>query len=271
MQLINALSLTSSIHAWLAKTRHPRILHIFDRACNLINERKEILSIVTSQIGNGPFNLVVEDVLFVDHLSLETPISNFPTHLQLGDLTINTANANLWNPHPDWESLHAKREDIANRLTKLPVTNENSFLPHSLVSSLFSSLVIADLPSSLTAAKQLAGLGAGLTPAGDDFLMGAMYAAWIIHPQRIAGNLAKEVANTAAPLTTSLSAAWLRSAGKGEAGILWHQFFDALSHSLSNLQCPIDRLLSVGHTSGADALVGFVGLFSYWGQPYSNL
>ena len=114
----------------------------------------------------------------------------------------------------------------------------------------------------MTAARQLAGLGIGLTPAGDDFIVGAVLAAWIIHPLEIARSLAGEITHVASPWTTSLSAAYLRSAGKGEAGILWHDFFYALtSGNSSAIELQIAKLLSMGHTSGADALAGFVGTF----------
>jgi len=63
MQLINALSIAPDVNSWLANSRQLRILHIFDRACNLINERRKVLSIVTQQIGNGPFNLVIPRLL----------------------------------------------------------------------------------------------------------------------------------------------------------------------------------------------------------------
>ena len=82
---VNAVSLAPDARDWLANSRHPRILHVFDRACNLINERREILSIVTQQIGNGAFNLVVEDdVLFSEHLNLPAKSSNlcFPQSTQ---------------------------------------------------------------------------------------------------------------------------------------------------------------------------------------------
>ena len=299
MQSINVLSLAPTVNDWLANTRQPRILHVFDSACNLINERREVLSIVTQQIGNGPFNVVVEDdVVFSDNLSLQSPISNSPNHLNLGELVINTEEAKLWSPRPDWEMLHAKRDDIHIRLMSLraPIEAEQSPNESGIASSVFGfhfvslrslsvrsdllamtlsqlpilqfsnsltlSLVTADLPSSLTAAQQLAGAGVGLTPAGDDFIMGALYAAWIIHPREVASVLGSEIASTAAPLTTSLSAAWLRSAGKGEAGILWHEFFDALSSPASNLHPPINKILSVGETSGADALAGFIAVFT---------
>jgi hypothetical protein len=49
------LSLAPAVNTWLKDSRHPRILHIFDSACNLINESREVLSIVTPQIGRGNF------------------------------------------------------------------------------------------------------------------------------------------------------------------------------------------------------------------------
>jgi hypothetical protein len=266
MQSINALTLTPDVNDWLLNSRDPRILHVFDHACNLINERREVLSIVTPEIGNGPFNLVVEDeILFSEHLYIESSIAISDNQLTLADLTIDTNNAILWPPRPNWEVLHAKRGNILTQIASLPITNNQPLLPNSLVSTLSSALANADLPSSLTAAKQLAGLGQGLTPAGDDFILGAVYAAWIIHPLEMGSVFAQEISNTAVPLTTSLSAAWLKSAGKGEAGILWHEFFDALIASDgARIQEAMEKILAMGETSGADALAGFIGAFVAW-------
>lgn len=294
MPSINAISLAPDVTEWLTNSRHARILHVFDQACNLINERGQVLSVVTPQIGNGPFNLVVEhDVLFSDHLHVKSPISIHVNQLNLGYLNINTINTRLWSPCPDWERLHARRDDILNQILSLRASNSdrsNSYHREEITSSVFgsallrsdlsamtgitsyqfshsllSSLVNADLPFSLIATQRLAGLGIGLTPAGDDFILGAVLAAWIIHPPEIASSLAKEITNTAAPLTTSLSAAWLRSSGKGEAGILWHHFFEALAaHDPMHVQEALDKINAVGETSGADALAGFIGVILSW-------
>lgn len=247
-------------------------MHVFDRACNLIDERRDVLSVVTPQIGNGPFNLVIEnDVLFSEHLDAQSPISNRANQLNLGDLTINTDNARLWSPRPDWELLHAQRGDILNQLTTLPITDYRPLIPHSLTSNLSSALVAVDITSAQTITTQLAGLGAGLTPAGDDFILGAMLAVRIIHPPEIASALAKEITNIAAPLTTSLSAAWLRSAGKGETGILWHQFFDALvTAAPARIREAMDKLLAVGETSGADMMAGFTSTLKCWAGSASS-
>jgi hypothetical protein len=224
--------------------------------------------------------LVIEgEICFSGHLSLESPISVSRIHLYLGDLTINTADAELWSPRPDWERLHARRDGILNQLMKLQIADYQvrgldmgfdrlsaAAQPYSttglkpLISNLPSALTNADISSAKTITSQLAGIGAGLTPAGDDFILGAIYAAWIIHPPEVAKILAEEIASTAAPLTASLSAAWLRSAGRGEAGVLWHEFFDALlSDEPVRGQIAMDKILGVGATSGADALAGFMG------------
>lgn len=267
MNPITAISLTPTVRDWLANTRHPCILHVFDRACNLINERGEVLSIVTPEIGDGPFDLVItEGICFGENLSPKSPVSSSANQLTLGNFIIHTANAKLWNPSPDWDMLHATRNDIPNHLAQLPITNYSSPIlqfSNSLLSNLSSALATADIATAKTLASQLAGLGPGLTPSGDDLLMGALHAAWIIHPPEIASILAWEVAETAIPLTTSLSAAWLRSAGRGEAGILWHNFFDALiSGNMSSIQNSMEKILATGETSGVDAMSGFIGVMT---------
>lgn len=258
MQPINALSLTPAVNDWLKNSRHPRILHVFDRACNLINEYREILSIVTPQIGDGPFNLVIEDVIiFSEHLHIRSPISIHESQLTLGDFIIPLDHARTWSPRPDWEKGYVKKDEITERVSKLQIAHDE------FPGLLSFALANADISSCLSAARQLAGLGQGLTPSGDDFIMGAIHAAWIVHPYEIASVLADEIAKNTAPLTTSLSAAWIRSAGRGEAGILWHHFFDALiSGNMIIIQESMEKILAVGGTSGADALAGFFGVFT---------
>ncbi|HSG44774.1 MAG TPA: DUF2877 domain-containing protein [Anaerolineales bacterium] len=294
MQTIKALSLTQNVNEWLANTLQPRILHVFDNVCNLLNEQKEVLSIVVQQIGNGPFNLVVEDdILFSKFISLESPVFVSPTQLILGDLSINTVDANLWNPRPDWEGLHAKRADILKQIPSLRApkgakqsptgkvpTNEleiaypNGHRSSKSASALLTltefpdlqfsdSLARANISAAIIQASKLAGLGQGLTPAADDYIMGALHAVWIIHPREVALKLGNEIAEIAAPLTTSLSAAWIRSAGRGKSGEIWHRLFDALiSGEKVQMTRSLDNILAVGETSGADALAGFIGVCS---------
>jgi hypothetical protein len=148
------------------------------------------------------------------------------------------------------------KKRIAVQLARLPITGFNIANPLSMF------LAAADRQSSVHLVPQLAGLEPGLTPAGDDFIMGSLYAVWVVHPLPVAQALARDVASTAVQRTTSLSAAYLRSAGKGQAGIAWHRFFSALiSGNDDQMYNSVLEILSTGASSGADALTGFVSTF----------
>jgi len=258
---LKSISLTVNVKEWLENSQQPKILHIFDDVCNLINEEKEVLSIVNSEIGNGPFNLVVEEpVLFTRHLDTESKVIIQETKILIGDLEIQSAYAQMWNPIPNWEGLRKNRNEIVSRLVLLRFDQDNETIA-PFADSFVNALVETNIPKIKEGTSKLAGLGIGLTPAGDDFLMGAMHAAWIIYPQDIAKNITSEIANIATPLTTSLSGAWLRSAAKGEAGELWNDLFDTLIKD-ENMYLPMSKILSVGETSGSDALSGFLGVLS---------
>lgn len=258
-QSINIVSFTENVKFWFQHSNQPKILHVFDEVCNLINERREIVSIVNAEVGNGPFNLVLEEpILFAKYLDINSKITIENDQLMLGDLVISFAYAQTWNPMPKWDELRKNKAELINRLSFLQMDYENeSILQFS--DSLSHAIITADIPIIKNISSKLAGLGIGLTPAGDDFLMGAMYAAWIIHPQEVAKNIGEEIANIAVPLTTSLSGAWLGSASKGEAGELWHDFFNALLEE-ANIYLPLSKILSVGETSGSDALMGFLSV-----------
>lgn len=270
MRIIGTRSLSQNVSDWLMNTRQPRILHVFRQSCNLINEHRDVLCVVTPQIGNGPFNFVVEDnFLFFEQIDIESRVANSPHQLTIGNITFDTANANFWNARPDWGLLHSRRVDILRQFIELAIAHAGE--SKSPVTSLSTALARNDVSSSTRQASRLAGLGIGLTPSGDDYIIGALYAIWIIHPHAVAERIAKAVANTAAPLTTSLSAAWLRSAGKGEAGILWHDFFDALIFSNpEQVQPTMDGIGAVGATSGTDALAGFINTFIAYAETEKN-
>lgn len=265
MRDIRAISRPSSFTGWLALPNQPIILHIFDEACNLINERRDVLSIVHAEIGNGPFNLVLEEpVLFTKHLDAESKVTIHDEQILLGDITISLTDAQTWNPVPKWDELRKHKNEIVDRLTLLQIDNENETILQ-FSNSLSLAIINEDISTAKNVSSKLAGLGIGLTPAGDDFLMGAMYAAWMIHPQEAAREITEQIANAAVPLTTSLSGAWLRAAAQGEAGVLWHEFFDTLIED-KNIYLPMSKILSVGETSGSDALAGFLETISCWRQ-----
>jgi hypothetical protein len=122
----------------------------------------------------------------------------------------------------------------------------------------------ADLPDAVTA---LLGLGAGLTPQGDDVLAGLLVGL-AIGPRAspLARRLGDVVTGLAASRTTTLSAALLLDAADGFAVPALVDLVDGLhevkhTHRTTSDRTLADvvvRLLAVGHTSGAGLAHGAV-------------
>ena len=125
--------------------------------------------------------------------------------------------------------------------------------------ALAGALRAADRAGATAAAARLGGLGEGSTPAGDDYLMGVLHALWALDvPARAwAGALARG----AAARTTAASAAWLRAAGDGAVGERWRGLLLALAGGDAlAVAAAAGRVRSLGHTSGAFSLRGFLSV-----------
>jgi Protein of unknown function (DUF2877) len=118
------------------------------------------------------------------------------------------------------------------------------------------------------AVRQLVGRGIGLTPGGDDVIAGALCGLHATGATGRARVLATAALDDVTDRTTLLSADLLRLAADGDAcleilGVLRaaRQPRDVLRPNQSALVVAIDRLLRVGHTSGADLATGLaIGL-----------
>lgn len=279
MTHLAAISIAPAAGRWLEDRQTARVLHIFQRACNLVNESGEVLSLVTPALGNGPFALVIPETDLETHLSAAAAITIHGDLLTLGPLEIDFARAHLWQPQPNWpassasSSLIGYTQSIVRLLSAEAPPDSLAALLYQPASTLDPRLAararaaITDLaePSTrIAAAAALAGLGPGLTPAGDDFLVGFMHAAWLRQPGVAAARCAP-LAAAAAPRTHTLSRAWLDAAARGEAGEVWHTFLHALTGPAEQtVLAAARRILPTGHTSGADALAGFLFGLESW-------
>jgi hypothetical protein len=81
--------------------------------------------------------------------------------------------------------------------------------------------------------------------------------AWLAHPSP--EWFCRLLLKAAAPKTTLLSAAFLRAASRGECSAPWHDLLAAMEDRRERrVAAAIRNVVSRGHTSGADALAGFV-------------
>jgi hypothetical protein len=258
-----------------------RVLAVFEHACNLLAADGDVIALVTPQVGDGPLNVVVEGgggLCAVLHPG--APVTLGHERFLGAGLEIHLEGATVWEPRPDWEVLRARRAAI---VAGLPLLRTQA-LRHTPAGSLLAllggppspdGLDIAILSQARASAQALragwdgdleqlevgavgmAGLGSGLTPAGDDFLSGAMLGAWLAHPAP--GPFCRALAEAAAPRTTTLSAAFLRAAARGECSAAWHTLLTVLSQGREHeIETALRGVLAHGATSGADTLAGFL-------------
>lgn len=252
--IVPAARLAPAAEKWLCAERQPRLLHVSTQAINLVDERAGILSIVHPALGAGPFAAVLaQPVDFA--VTDDSLIRARKRVLEIGDWRILFDNAATWNPCPNWKDLtpdglrwailHIEAETAPCK-TQSPLTDVQ--LPPS-----------GDAASLEALAISWAGRGPGLTPAGDDFLVGVMHALWAVLAPSEAARLCGVMAAAAVPRTTSLSGAWLDAAARGEAAERWHVLFDEIARkNETGLRMAVRSILQTGHTSGADALAGFM-------------
>ena len=235
--------MTPRVLRWLRSGRPARILHLFGGVCNLVNDRNEVISLVSARIGPGPFAIVAEgDFHAGTDANQVVSIDEKGQTLAIGSLVVDIGQAVIWQPEPDWARLHDADVGAWSSRVELPAE-----LAASLKQTM-TGIVANDSSTFLAGVRGLAGRGGGLTPAGDDVLMGVLYGLWAWYPRR---EWMEMILETAIPRTTTLSANFLRAAADGEAAWQWHELANNASHAVA-------KIVSVGHTSGADALTGFV-------------
>jgi len=268
-----------------------RVLAVFEHACNLITSDGCVVALVLPKAGDGPFNVVVDEQSGTfGAIQPGMPAILGRRRVRVGGLEIALESASVWEPCPDWGWLRGHKDAFARRLSLVQAfaqqhAPEGSFLllvsdrtgkhtsslqgepggsasdvAHAVAQKVLVMLQAGwkgDAALLRTGAAQLAGLGNGLTPAGDDFLGGAMLWAWLAHPTP--RSLCRVLAEAAAPRTTALSAAFLRAAARGECSAAWHVLLAALCQGTdAEVASSVQGILSHGATSGADALAGFL-------------
>jgi hypothetical protein len=240
--MVNCRLLTPRVQHWLRNGRSARILHLFAESCNLVDDQNDVISLVTPRIGAGPFTLILTGD-FTSQLTLSMPVAidDVGQTLSIGSITLNTSNAVLWQPLPKWHQLSSKSLADLPPPASLPADIEAG------LQRLLEGIVSGDLVAVQAGAYALAGRGIGLTPTGDDVLMGVLYGLWVWYPKH---DWMQAIVETAVSRTTTLSAAFLRAAAAGEAVEPWHHLVNGRAYAIQNI-------LSIGHTSGADALTGF--------------
>ena len=271
---------------------------VFADACNVVAPDGQRYSLVSSTIGDGPLNVVLNRHEPFSVIEIGDPVVSDNRGLLVGrGWRIELSRAKSWDPVPRYDRLAAwpqvVRDNIAwligrvaPRSPLMERPEQDVFLAGAFgsrpsdtamqgrarqaIQALLTAHQRRDVYRIKTAARRLAGLGPGLTPSGDDWLAG-----WLVGlrvgntidkpdgPDRLPIELVgKAVLQGASNQTTELSLAFLAAAADGALSQAWHSLIDALSNADSvPIRSAAGQVLSVGATSGADMLAGFLAAF----------
>ena len=231
-----------------------------------------LVAITSALTAPGPLNLTTNHKVPnwpKTGLKVGTSVHVFNGILHIAGLApIDTRDAKPWlqpqSPAPDPHSLQSAltrleaqkltppREGYGTTLTTRPATETAT--ENGLASALHGDL------SNLAWAHHLIGRGPGLTPAGDDFLGGAMIALHCLGRAETAQTLWAGIEQLVRQNTNPISCALLAAAARGMGSAPLHQ---ALTATLTgkNLAPALAELNRIGHSSGWDAFAGAVLTF----------
>jgi hypothetical protein len=287
--LVRAASIAAPLAGLARASARGRVLAAFERSAYLDLEGR-VIALLWPGLGRGPFAISLSDPTPLDANPPQAPAHLAAGHLSAGPVTVDLAGAAVWDPALATVAAGAKivapavmlpqRHSVVEALARLaPQESIAAIVATSLPRFAGAhALLLATLEHGLEAVRayiggragpgdlaaaveaQIAGRGPGLTPSGDDLLVGIMHALTVwpaLADRHRAADLRTLLRDAGAPRTTRISRAYLEAAADGMATEPWHELVGSLAADVGRIGQAVAALLRVGETSGADALTGF--------------
>jgi len=238
----------------------------------------QIVALVAPALLNGPLNLVVEMDAWHERVTPGAGAASTAHALRIdGGLDIGLQDAAVWDatlqawPEEQVPMLRAHLPLLQRLLDReAPEGGLARAVSHPNASTTAlerrAAPAIVELARGLQrrdallvsrAAGALAGLGPGLTPSGDDVLVGGLLS-FALNPNdsRV---MRQAIISAVRDRTTRISMAYLEAAARAEASESWHRLVAALAvDDPGRIASAARGVMAFGETSGSDMLSGFV-------------
>jgi hypothetical protein len=273
---------------------------VFRSAVNLkFDSRWDLLTIIASTEGDlpqgirldTPEDFTLQDLQINERVTCRSGILRFGKipfaidlrkaelwECNLSTFNFETKNAmacNAWRVV--WQALNERQLTSATE-----VVAESLLHPQDILRSVLFQRMAEGIEALLgatskydflvsSAVSSLIGLGAGLTPAGDDILVGFITGLWCsmgndIIRKKYISNLGRILINLSHK-TTDISRTYLFHAAHGQVSRNLAELAGAISGGWSSNQIfeRATMAMNVGHTSGMDAVTGLLFGLAAWG------
>jgi len=285
------------------------VIHsVFHHACNVSLESDALLTLVSSEKGNLSQGIRLETppkFSFLNQLRVGQPVACRGGILRISgsELSVDLRTASLW--HIDLKGLrvdihqrdqaqawavawlelgkHRRGNGISAINAATPVARRNPVTSPGIKTLLEMAVQTAPalidttrnlrVDAAIIAFTPLIGLGPGLTPSGDDFIVGYLAGLWSTAGSdssrlRFMSSLGAWLSRAAAG-TNAISCTYIKSAVNGNVSepiaILVQRFGQATSRD--SVREATRTALQVGNTSGTDGVLGLLLGCIAWAAP----
>jgi len=291
----------TSIGEAIPRDNFDALIHsAFDTAVNLhLVDAERLITLLVSDHYELPQGIRIEskDVRFQSlTVGLLAACRAGVLRFESSPLTIDLRAAPMWKCHiselnADMQSPSAERSwtavwqilNIRQKLNKTEIIaddlfqlNTGSLLSQKIsrpILQLISSTEQFDIEDSIHAAEKMIGLGPGVTPSGDDFLIGFLAGLWstsggnqgqlsFIHSF---GNGLMEIAKQ----TNLISRTYIHHATKGQFSSSLSNLAQAIAFGSENIRAISEAAMHVGHSSGMDSVTGLLIGLCIWNTELS--
>ncbi len=268
---------------WLLQTRSANIHGITSNGSFLALDNSQII-FLTSAKDFGPINLLL-GIPVPSHWRIHDTIQ---ITLDSGSITFAhkldsmiLSNYELWEVPiaPKWNIDRATQnkrlaqstnqiqllkggKGFSPLLPLLLAANESLFQTEPVIAAILTQLPAFQIAALSPSFEKLLGHGRGLTPSGDDFLIGMLFmlnrfnGGLISRPTMDALN--ENILGAAKQRTTALSNSLLYCASMGQADFRIQQLADALMNAAITFEDQALQLARWGNSSGADIFAGMI-------------
>ena len=286
------------------------VIHsIFRHACNVSLESNVLLTLVSSEIGNLSHGIRLKTppkFTFLHQLHVGQPVACRGGILRVSgsDLSADLRTASLW--HVDLKGLqidlrqrstaqawtvawlelgkHRHRNGLSAMIQALSPSRQNCVTSFEIIKTLVGRAVglvpilmdatrNVQVDNVITAIRPLIGLGPGLTPSGDDFIVGYLAGLWSAggsdpSRSRFMSSVGTWLSQAAA-CTNAISRTYIKSAVNGNVSEPIATLAQRIGHakSVDSVREATRTALQVGSTSGTDGVLGLLLGCIAWAAP----
>jgi len=287
--MLLAKSVASDLNDILTSETVEGIVHsVFDQACNIQLDRNSLVTLISSKLPNYPAAIkldIAEDqklCSFGLKVGMKAIVKKDEIKIPEVCVSIKLTGVKVWDSAPLFLRSKISEEMLCENIEKIrgltlkygEIEGIASILDGDKVANHYKDFIINsvkrlakgisdfDFKEITEASKRLIGLGPGLTPATDDFLLGILASLYYMgyyfgnhleDLKKIAGFMIYDLPGR----TTFISEIMLRNGMKARFSEPIRDLMLAVIHNTS-VQDKCINLLSIGGTSGSDCAAGIV-------------